>query len=329
MPNSEAVLEVENLTISIVLANGLRVPVVRDVTFAIGAGLGLGLVGESGSGKTMVSLAIMGLLPATARVESGRILVEGEDLLKKSSHELRGYRGRRMAMVMQDPQTTLDPSFTIRSQLAEAIRQHRGLRGDELDAAIVEALERVHLDATKDRLNQFPHQLSGGMRQRVVSAIALSGSPSLLIADEPTTALDVTTQARYLALLAELQESTRFALVLVAHDLFIVHSVCSEVAVMYSGQIVERGPVESVFEAPSHPYTRGLLGSVPKIGQTGLLASIEGSAPDLDESIVGCRFASRCSEVRDVCRSKPPHLSSRGDARLARCWGTETDGWIE
>jgi oligopeptide/dipeptide ABC transporter ATP-binding protein len=333
-PAAVPALEVRNLTVSVRLRRGGRATVVDDVSFAVPAGGTLGLVGESGSGKTMTSLAIMGLLPPAARVESGRILLEGEDLLAKSRRELRRIRGRRIAMVMQDPMTALDPCFTIRSQLAEPLVQHRGVRGDDLDAALVTALEQVHLSGARERLRQYPHQLSGGMRQRVTSAIALAGRPRVLIADEPTTALDVTTQARYLQLLRELQETTGVALLLVAHDLLVVRQVCERVAVMYSGQVVEDGPGAEVFSAPRHPYTRALLRAIPTLGDGAIrLESIEGQAPDITDELPGCRFAPRCPSARDVCREGHPALTIRsqgaGHPHLARCFGTEPDGWIE
>jgi len=326
--NSAPILDVRGLTVGVDLPNGRRVTVVDDVSFQIPTGEALGLVGESGSGKTMTSLAVMGLLPPAVSVDRGEILLEGEDTLRKSPAELQRLRGRRMAMVMQDPLTALDPSFTIRSQLAEPLRQHRGLRGKELERALVAALERVQLSATEDRLNQYPHQLSGGMRQRVTSAIALAGEPALLIADEPTSALDATTQVRYLELLSTLQESTGFALLLIAHDLFVVRHTCRRVIVMYSSQVVEEGTVEDVFSTPQHPYTRALLAAIPEIGDTVKLESIEGQPPDVSETIVGCRFAARCKFVRDVCRSKAPGLMPRAGDRKARCFGTEPGGWI-
>lgn len=324
-----SVLEVRNLTVSVTLPTGHRATVVDNVSFDIPARGTMGLVGESGSGKTMTSLAIMGLLPPGVQVESGEILLEGEDLLRKRPRQLQHIRGKRMAMVLQDPLTALDPSFTIRSQLSEPLRQHRGLRGRDLDAALVEALEQVHLPASRARLNQYPHQLSGGMRQRVTSAIALAGGPRLLIADEPTTALDVTTQARYLELLAELQRTSGFALLLVAHDLLVVRHVCARVAVMYSSQIVEEGAVDDVFSRPQHPYTRALLAAIPELGEQMHLESIEGQAPDPSEEIAGCRFAPRCAFARDVCRADAPDLTPRDNGRSARCWGTEPDGWID
>ena len=323
-----AVLEVRNLVVTVSLPDGRRVPVVNDVSFSIPAGGSMGLVGESGSGKTMTSLAIMGLLPPAVRVESGEILLEGRDLLKTSERDLRRIRGRGMSMVLQDPLTALDPCFTIGSQLAEPLRRHRKLKGKALDDAVVTALEQVHLPATRERLKQYPHQLSGGMRQRVTSAIALAGGPRLLIADEPTTALDVTTQARYLELLRELQQSTGFALLLVAHDLMVVRHVCSRVAVMYSGQVVEDGPTGECFDAPRHPYTRALLAAIPEIGDTVRLEAISGQAPEVGAKMPGCRFAPRCKHTRDEC-SAPPPLSERDAGVHARCWGTDANGWIE
>jgi oligopeptide/dipeptide ABC transporter ATP-binding protein len=327
-PDTLPILDVRDLNVSVAVPGGGRALVVDGASFSIPAGGSLGLVGESGSGKTMTSLAIMGLLPPGVRVDSGEILLNGDDLLKKSQRELRRIRGRGMSMVLQDPLTALDPSFTIGSQLAEPLRRHRKLTGSDLDKAIVEALEQVHLPADKDRLRQYPHQLSGGMRQRVTSAIALAGRPRLLIADEPTTALDVTTQARYLELLRELQETTGFALLLVAHDLMVVRHVCEKVAVMYSSQIVEHGTAADCFESPQHPYTRALLAAIPELGDTMHLEAIEGQAPEVSEQIVGCRFAGRCKFARQICADKPPKLASRGGVQTARCWGTEADGWI-
>lgn len=322
------ILRVSNLTVTVGLPDGRRAVVVDNVSFEIGSKGKLGLVGESGSGKTMTALAIMGLLPKAARVESGRITLDGQDLLGLSPKQLQKIRGKRMAMVLQDPLTALDPSYTIRSQLSEPLRQHRRLRGEQLQAALVTSLEQVHLSAAKERLDQYPHQLSGGMRQRVTSAIALAGQPRLLIADEPTTALDATTQARYLQLLRELQEEHGFALLLVAHDLHVVRHVCEQVIVMYSSQVVEQGLVSGVFDRPQHPYTRALIAAIPSIGREIRLESIEGQAPDIADEIVGCRFARRCKFARDEC-AEMPALTLRDGGRLARCWGTESNGWID
>lgn len=321
-------LSVESLTISVALPRGQRGIVVDDVSFAVPASGSIGIVGESGSGKTMTSLAIMGLLPPAARVESGRILLDGENLLAKSAREMQRIRGIRIGMIPQDPMTALDPLFTLRSQLAEPMQQHRKLRGVGLDQAIATALEQVQLAATKERLDQYPHQLSGGMRQRAISAIALAGQPQVLIADEPTSALDATTQARYLQLLQRLQRDTHVALVLVAHDLLVVKHVCEHVIVMYAGQVVEEGRVADVFSLPEHPYTRALLGAIPTPGHRLTLESIDGEAPEPGVQVPGCRFASRCRYALPVCVESQPILSPRGEERRARCFGTEQGGWV-
>jgi oligopeptide/dipeptide ABC transporter ATP-binding protein len=326
MTGERPALEVRGLSVSVPTRTGDRGLAVRDVTFSVPAGGRVGLVGESGSGKTMTSLAVLGLLPAAARVEAGEILLDGEDLLKKSKRELQQLRGKRLAMVMQDPMTALDPCFTIGSQVAQPLRQHRGLSGKKLDNAVVEALEQVRLSAARDRLRQYPHQLSGGMRQRVTSAIALGGRPRVLIADEPTTALDATTEKRYLKLLRDLQEETGFALLLVAHDLQVVRNVSERVVVMYAGEVVEEGTAEEVFAAPSHPYTRALLGAVRVEGETITLTPIDGTAPDVAEGLPGCRFAPRCTHAREIC-STPPGLITVNGARSSRCWGTQ-QGWL-
>jgi peptide/nickel transport system permease protein len=320
-------LEVRGLTVSVPTRTGGRGLAVRDVTFSVPAGGRVGLVGESGSGKTMTSLAIMGLLPSAARVEAGEILLDGENLLAKSKREMQRLRGKRLAMVMQDPMTALDPCFTVASQVAQPLRQHRGLSRGKLDAAIVESLEQVRLSAARDRLRQYPHQLSGGMRQRVTSAIALAGQPRVLIADEPTTALDATTQMRYLKLLRDLQERTGFALLLVAHDLFVVRHVCQRVVVMYGGEVVEEGGCQEVFTTARHPYTRALLGAVQVVGDTVTLKPIDGHAPDVAEVLPGCRFAPRCPHAREVCVSTPPPLAGADGARTTRCWGIQ-QGWL-
>ncbi|MGH9895522.1 MAG: ABC transporter ATP-binding protein, partial [bacterium] len=327
MDRKPPLLEVRDLTVSVGLPEGGRAKVVRDVSFSIEAGETLGLVGESGSGKTMASLAIMGLLPPAARVDSGQILLDGEDLCQMGPRALRTLRGKQMSMVLQDSLTALDPSFTIGNQLAEPLRQHRAVGGRDLDKALVESLEQVQLSA--DRLREYPHRLSGGMRQRATSAIALAGIPRLLIADEPTTALDVTTQARFLQMLRDLQKTTGFALVLIAHDLMIVRHVCQRVLVMYAGEVVEKGEVEDLFLSARHPYTRALIESMPVLGEAVRMEAIEGQAPDPIDEIAGCRFAPRCKFARDVCRSTPPELSDCAPAGVVRCWGAKPGGWID
>jgi oligopeptide/dipeptide ABC transporter ATP-binding protein len=324
---STPILEVRDLTVSVQVPGGKRAIVVDNVSFSIDERGTLGLVGESGSGKTLTSMAIVGLLPPAARIESGEILLEGQDLTKLSRRQMQKIRGRRIAMVMQDPLTALDPSFTIGSQLSDPLRRHRGLHGRALESSMVSALEQVQLSAAKERLSQYPHRLSGGMRQRVTSAIALAGGPRLLIADEPTTALDMTTQARYLNLLRRLQEEEGFALLLIAHDLMVVRHVCERVHVMYAGEVVEEGTTTQVFTDPRQPYTRALLGAIPTMGDVIRLEAIGGHAPDVADEISGCRFAARCRHARDTCGADHPVLSARGNGGQARCWATEPDGW--
>jgi peptide/nickel transport system ATP-binding protein len=326
--SAEPVLAVENLTVTARMEDGRRAHLINDVSFEVPAGGSLGLVGESGSGKTMTGLAILGLLPKNVRVTEGRILFAGEDLLKASPSRMRRIRGKQISMVLQDSLTALDPCFTVRNQLSEPLRRHRHLHGRALHDEMVVSLERVHLPAAEERLSQFPHQLSGGMRQRVTSAIALAGEPKLLIADEPTTALDGTTQARYLRVLRELQETNGFALVFVSHDLFLIHQICARIAVMYASQIVEQGPIDTVFDSPCHPYTRALIGAIPDLAAEMHLESIEGQAPDPFEEIAGCRFASRCKHSREICTTEQPGLTDRPVGSLARCWATEEGGWL-
>lgn len=322
-------LDVRSLTVSVAVAGRRRVTVVDDVSFSVPAGGTLGIVGESGSGKSLTSLAVMGVLPGGARLESGRVVVGDRDFTGLTRKQLRQLRGATIAMVLQDSMTALDPCFTVGHQIGQSLRQHRGLRGESLAGAVTAAMERVELPADKGRQRQYPHQFSGGMRQRVVSAIALAGEPGVLIADEPTTAMDVITQARYLRLLRELRESSDFALVLVTHDLLIVRRMCERVVVMYAGQVVETGTSEQLFAGSRHPYTRALLGAIPSpTGHTERLQAIPGHAPDAGAWSAGCRFAGRCPFARDQCSAAMPELTPRGDGRTARCFGTEPGGWV-
>lgn len=303
----QPILDVRGLTVSVELPSGRRAKLVDDIDFSIPPGGALGLVGESGSGKTMTSLAIIGLLAPATEVEAGEVLLEGEDLLKKSKHELQKLRGKRMSMVLQDALTALDPSFTIRTQLAAPLRQHRGLRGAALEKALVDALERVHLPASAERLNQYPHQLSGGMRQRVVIAMALSCNPALLVADEPTTALDVTVQAQILDLLHKLRRNHGSAIVFITHDMGVMAEIADRMLVMYAGRVVERGTKEELFRVPMHPYTQALLDSIPPL--TGekprRLRAIPGTPPILLNRPPGCAFAPRCAQRFEKCSAEP------------------------
>jgi oligopeptide/dipeptide ABC transporter ATP-binding protein len=320
-PAAPPVLEVEDLRTHIVTRWG-TVKAVDGVSFTVGAGETLGLVGESGSGKTMTCLSILRLLPRpAARILGGRIRLDGDDLLAKSDKEMARLRGKKVSMVLQDPMNSLNPVFSVGMQVREPIALHHGLRGARLRARAVELLGAVGIASPELRLRAFPHQLSGGMRQRVVGAMAMTAPPRLLIADEPTTALDLTIQAQYLTLLKDLQRTHDLAMIFVTHNLGIVAKVCDRVAVMYAGRIVEMGPVKQIFDAAAHPYTRALLESVPRLGDPRHhLTAIEGQPPDLAALPPGCAFAPRCPKVEDRCREAAPPAFDAGGTRSARCW---------
>jgi oligopeptide/dipeptide ABC transporter ATP-binding protein len=299
------------------------VKAVDGVTFSLKERESLGIVGESGCGKSITCLSLMRLVPEPAgRIVGGQILLQGEDLLKKTEKEMRRIRGAKLSMILQDPMTSLNPVFTIGDQLKEAISIHRGLKGRSLWERAVEVLKMVRISSPEQRLRNWPHQLSGGMRQRVVSAISLSCDPGLLIADEPTTSLDATIQVQILHLLRTLQEESGLALIFVTHDMGIVARMCSRVAVMYAGKIVEMAEVRDLFNHPAHPYTQGLMRAIPRIDQkAGRLTSIEGEPPRLHQVPPGCAFASRCSSVRDYCRPDqyPPRFEVGKDHWIS-CW---------
>ena len=264
--STRALLELQNLSTHYVSAKGTRVVrAVEDVSLRIAAGETLGIVGESGSGKSTLALSILRLLPPAARIPRGRMLFEGEDLLQKSDAEMRRVRGKRIAMILQDPMASLNPLFTIGDQVAEPIRVHEGATRASAWARARDLLKAVRIPSPQTRLSQHPHEMSGGMRQRIVGAIGISCEPRLLIADEPTTSLDLTIQAQYLNLLRELQRAHGLALIFITHNLGIVAKMCDQLAVMYAGRVVESGPVKEVFRAPVHPYTRALLSSIPRM----------------------------------------------------------------
>jgi oligopeptide/dipeptide ABC transporter ATP-binding protein len=298
---------------------------VDGVSFSVNEGETLGLVGESGSGKTMTALSLLRLVPEpAARIVQGQILLEGDDLVGKSEREMRRVRGRRISMILQDPQTSLNPVFTAGAQIIEALRLlHRnGARG--LWRRAEEALRRVRVAAPEQRMRDYPHQMSGGMKQRVVGAIALAGEPHMLIADEPTTALDATIQLQYLTLLREIQTRTRLGMLFITHDFGIVARMCDRVAVMYAGRIVESGPVRAIFREPRHPYTQALMASVPRLDETvQRLPSIDGQPPALHRLPTGCRFAPRCRYADDRCRHEYPPTFPVGPAHEASCWRVE------
>ena len=322
--DADVVLEVRDLRAYLYTRWGV-VRAVDGVSFALREGETLGLVGESGCGKTMTGLSLVRLLPEPAgRIVGGQVLLEGEDLVTKSERQMRAVRGRRVSMILQDPQTSLNPVFTIGDQILEALRQHHAAGERSLAARAEEALRRVRVGAPEQRMRAYPHQLSGGMKQRVVGAIAVAGEPRVLIADEPTTALDVTIQLQYLALLKEIQARTRLAMLFITHDFGIVARMCDRVAVMYAGRIVEAGPMRALFRAPRHPYTEALMASVPKLtGQAARLPSIEGQPPPLHDLPAGCRFADRCAYVDDRCRREYPPTMPVGPAHEAACWRIE------
>ncbi len=292
---------------------------VDGVDLELERGRTLGIVGESGCGKSVLSLSVMGLVPRPGRIDAGRVVLEGRDLLTLPPAEMRRVRGGQVAMIFQEPMTSLNPVHSVGAQIVEAMRAHEpGAR--DLRGRAIEALRRVRISSPERRFEEYPHQLSGGMRQRVMIAMALACAPRLLIADEPTTALDVTVQAQILDLLRELQAETGMSVILITHDLGVVAEMADEVAVMYAGRVVERAPAVAVFEDPQHPYTIGLLGSVPRLDEarTRLLA-IEGSVPPPFALPPGCRFAPRCPFATEACRAEVPGLREVGAGHQVAC----------
>jgi oligopeptide/dipeptide ABC transporter ATP-binding protein len=315
------VVDVRELRTHIVTRWG-TIRAVDGVSFSVAEGETLGLVGESGSGKSMTCLSLVRLVPRpAARIIGGEVRLEGDDLLAKSEAEMQRIRGRRVAMVLQDPMSSLNPVFSVGMQLGEAVSMYHGLRGRALTERATALLAAVRIPSPAARLRVFPHQLSGGMRQRVVGAMAIAAPPRLLIADEPTTSLDVTIQAQYLGLLEELQERHRFAMIFVTHDLGIVARICDRVAVMYGGRIVEIGPVRRIFRTPVHPYTKALLDAIPRLGaRRDRLTTIEGQPPDLVKLPAGCAFAARCAHVMERCRQEAPPETAVAPHHATRCW---------
>jgi len=312
------VLAVENLSVRF---RGQPLDLIDGVSFAIPAGKTLCLVGESGCGKSVTSLAVMGLLPKrSATVTAGRVLFQGRDLLTLPQNEIEDLRGNRMAMIFQEPMTSLNPVFTVGEQVAEAVRRHKRCSVAEARDRALEMFRKVRMPAAEKRLDDYPHQMSGGMRQRVMIAMALANDPQLLIADEPTTALDVTIQAQILDLMRELQAETGAALLMITHDLGVVAEIADEVAVMYAGRVVESGPVGRIFNEPQHPYTLGLMGSMPALsGRQGRLMTIPGSVPVPGDMPSGCRFAARCPFVIGACAAGRPALVADAAGHANAC----------
>ncbi len=296
------------------------VKAVDRVSFTLGEGETIGLVGESGCGKTTTCLSVVGLLPAAARIVGGSIEFAGEELTTKRPREMRRIRGRQIAMILQDPMASLNPLFSIYWQVAEPAYHHQGLRGRRLWQRVQDLLRAVRIPSPAVRMREYPHQMSGGMRQRVVGAIAMAGGPKLIIADEPTTNLDVTIQAQYLEVLKDIQQESGVGLIFVTHNLGIVAKMCDKMAVMYAGKIVEQGAVRDLFRAPKHPYTQALLGSMPKLGSKEPLYAIPGQPPNLAQLPSGCAFHPRCAHAMPQCARQEPDDRRVGPNWTARCW---------
>ncbi|MGH7048494.1 MAG: ABC transporter ATP-binding protein [Stellaceae bacterium] len=314
-------LRVRNLQTHYTSFGGARiVKAVDGISFTLGQGETIGLVGESGCGKTTTCLSIVGLLPPAARIVGGSIEFSGEELTTKQPREIRRIRGRQIAMILQDPMTSLNPLFSIFWQVAEPAYHHQGIRGRSLRQRVRDLLRAVRIPSPEARMREFPHQMSGGMRQRVVGAVAMAGEPRLIIADEPTTNLDVTIQAQYLDVLKEIQQRTGVALIFVTHNLGIVAKMCDKMAVMYAGKIVEQGAVHDLFRAAKHPYTKALLGSMPKLGSKEPLKAIPGQPPNLAQLPDGCAFYARCAYAMPQCAQREPAEHPVGADWTARCW---------
>lgn len=318
---SEHLLEVKNLRTNFATGGGI-VQAVRGVSLYVDAGEFIGIIGESGCGKSVSMMSVMQLLADNAAVRADAILFDGMDLQKQSRKQMRKLLGSSIGMIFQDPMTSLNPLYTIGNQLMEPLRQHQKMTRAAAKARALEMLRLVGINEPEKRLKQYPHELSGGMRQRVMIAIAMCCTPKLLIADEPTTALDVTIQAQIMELMAELKDRFSTATILITHDLGVIASVCSRVMVMYGGKIMEEGSVEDIFYAPGHPYTEGLLRSVPGDGSGSRekLIPIPGSPPDLMNPPVGCPFAARCPKAMRICSMAPAELTELGPNHRAACW---------
>jgi oligopeptide/dipeptide ABC transporter ATP-binding protein len=320
-----SLLDIKDLSVFFYMPEGV-IRAVDGVNFNLAAGETLGLVGESGCGKSVTALSILGLIPSPpGRIDSGSIKFEGVDLIDLDTKSLRSVRGRDIAMIFQEPMTSLNPVLSIGRQVAEPLITHKNLTKSEAFSEAAAWLDRVKIPAARKRMNDYPHRLSGGMRQRVMIAMAMVCRPKLLIADEPTTALDVTIQAQILSLMVGLKDELDMSMLLITHDLGVVAQMASRVIVMYAGQVVEEARVTDIFDRPFHPYTQGLLKSIPRLRQVGgdrshRLSEIPGIVPPLNEIIKGCRFADRCPYVFERCRAQPPELYKIHNGHRARCW---------
>ncbi|MDD3599080.1 MAG: ABC transporter ATP-binding protein [Bacillota bacterium] len=317
----EPLLEIRNLKTCFYTEDGV-VPAIENVSFSLDKGETIGIVGESGSGKSVTALSVMRLIPnPPGRIECGEIIFEGENLLEKRMDQMRGIRGNDIAMIFQEPMTSLNPVLTVGDQIMEAILLHQKLSKQDAKDKAVHMLRLVGIPSPERRVNDYPHQMSGGMRQRVMIAMALSCNPKLLIADEPTTALDVTVQAQILELMMALKDDLGTSVMLITHDLGVIAETADKVVVMYAGNVVEKAGVRELFREPAHPYTMGLLGSIPKLNEDSKrLQSIEGVVPSPFNMPKGCRFSPRCGHAMDICREREPVFAKIADGHHVSCW---------
>ncbi|GEB31905.1 MULTISPECIES: ABC transporter ATP-binding protein [Brevibacillus] len=321
---SDPVLQIENLQTHFFTDRG-QIPAVDGVTITVNKGEVVGIVGESGCGKSVTSLSVMKLVPnPPGKIVGGTIKFKGEDLVTANEKRMRDIRGNEIAMIFQEPMTSLNPVFTIGNQIGEAIRLHTKASKKQSRDRAIDMLKKVGIPRAEAIVDEYPHQLSGGMRQRVMIAMAMACNPELLIADEPTTALDVTIQAQILDLMRQLNREAQTAILLITHDLGVVAEMCHRVVVMYAGNVIEEGDVRTILKKPKHPYTKGLLNSLPKLEESQeRLYSIPGNVPIPGSLTVGCRFAPRCDQATDLCRSEMPQLKAVGDNHFSRCWLSE------
>lgn len=319
MNSDNKVLDIENLHVSFKNADR-QVKIINDISFHIKEGETVGIVGESGCGKSMTALSVMRLINTPPAIVSGKINFNGENLLELSKKEMRDIRGNKISMIFQEPMTSLNPVLTVGQQLMEVFTVHQGLSAKEARKKAIEALKMVNIAMPEQRINEYPHQFSGGMRQRVMIAMALSCNPKLLIADEPTTALDVTIQAQILRLMKKLKDELGTAIMFITHDLGVVYEICSRAVILYCGQIIEEAKVSDLFINPLHPYTQGLLNSLPVLGVREKLNVIPGSVPSANQFPEGCIFNPRCEHTMEKCRSEAPPILEISNGHKVKCW---------
>lgn len=319
--NNETLLSVNDFEVSFFTYAG-EVKAVRGISYDLKHGEVMGIVGESGSGKSVSSYGLMGIIPEPGKIIGGSIVFDGKEITTMSKKEMAAIRGKDVSMIFQDPMTSLNPVFTVGNQIEESLKKHTDLNKQQRKERIIELFTLVGINQPEKRMNQYPHEFSGGMRQRVMIAMALACNPKLLIADEPTTALDVTIQAQIVELMKELKDKINMSIIFITHDLGVVADVCDKVAVMYAGNIVERGSIDDIFYNPKHPYTWGLLKSVPKLNadEHERLVPIEGSPVDLINPPEGCAFAPRCEHAMKICLTKKPPLCNVGENHDSLCW---------